>query len=239
MSAGHDDRFRDDAAAWLLGALPEQEAAAFTAHLETCAACRSEVEELRAAVEVLPTAVPVVAPPAELRDRIMSVVEAEAEVLRAAGPTADRPARAARRPRWFAGLRPAFAVAAASIALVAAGAGFGIGRLGGGVETRTVTAQVAAESGRATLRLRDGDGRLEVRGLPAPPAGRVYQVWLLPEGEGAAPRPTTTLFSVTRDGRGAAEVPDVGDAQAVLVSDEPVGGSSAPTGEVVITAPLA
>jgi hypothetical protein len=34
-------------------------------------------------------------------------------------------------------------------------------------------------------------------------------------------------------------VPDVEGAAAVLVSDEPEGGSRAPTGEVVITAPLA
>ncbi len=236
MSAGHDDRFRDDAAASVLGALPEPEAAAFAAHLETCAACRAEVDGLRAAADLLPTAVPVLSPPPELRDRIMAVVEAEAEVLHAAGPSADRPAPAARRPRWLRALRPAFAAAAA--ALVLAGAGFGLGRLGGGEEERTIVAQVAAPGGQATLRLREGEGRLEVRGLPAPPEGRVYQVWLLPEGEGAAPRPTTTLFSVTRDGRGAAEVPDVEDAQAVLVSDEPVGGSSAPTGDVVITAPL-
>jgi len=243
----HADRFREDAAAWVLGALPDDEARAFAAHLDGCPACRAEVEELRAAADTLPTLVPSVAPPPELRDRIMAVVEAEAEVLRAAGSAADRPARG-RRPRWLpgrgalgalGGLRPALAAAAVALLLAGLAGGFGLAQLGGdGDEVRTVRAQVTAPGAQATLRVRDeGGGRLEVRGLPAPPEGRVYQVWLLPEGS-ETPRPTTSLFTVTSDGRAAAPVPDVSGAQAVLVSDEPPGGSSTPTGSVVITAPL-
>jgi len=236
----HADRFREDAAAWVLGALPDDEARAFAAHLDGCPACRAEVEELRGAADALPTLVPSVAPPPELRDRIMAVVEAEAEVLRAAGPAADRPARS-RRPRWLAGLggfRPALAAAAVALLLAGLAGGFGLAQLGGGDDERTVRAQVTAPGAQATLRVRDdGGGRLEVRGLPAPPEGRIYQVWLLPEGS-ETPRPTTSLFSVTSDGRAAAPVPDVSGAQAVLVSDEPPGGSTAPTGSVVITAPL-
>jgi anti-sigma-K factor RskA len=238
VSAGHDDRFRDDAAAWVLGALPEEEAATFAAHLEGCAACRAEVDHLRAAADALPASVPAVPPPPELKDRIMAVVAAEAEVLRAAGPAADRPAPAPRRRRWLPSLRPATVGFAVALLVAGLAAGLGLSRLAGGDDARVVRAQVSAPGAQATLRVEDGDGRLEVRGLPAPPEGRIYQVWLLRDGEDA-PQPTTTLFSVTDGGRGAAEVPDVEGVEAVLVSAEPLGGSAAPTTTPIITAPLA
>ena len=44
---------------------------------------------------MLPVAVPPVSPPKELKSRVMSVVESEAELLQAAGSEADRPARPA------------------------------------------------------------------------------------------------------------------------------------------------
>jgi hypothetical protein len=70
--------------------------------------------------------------------------------------------------------------------------------------------------------------------MPAPPEGRVYQVWVLPEGADA-PRPTQALFTPRRDGSAAAAVPTVDGVQAVLVTDEPAGGSPAPTREPVLT----
>ena len=85
MSCEH----RDDAAAWVLGALPEDEERRFAAHLETCDVCRAEVAELQTVADTLPLAAPQVAPPPELKQRIMSAVRAEAAVLEAAGPQAD------------------------------------------------------------------------------------------------------------------------------------------------------
>ena len=43
------------------------------------------------------------------------------------------------------------------------------------------------------------------RGLPAPPSGRVYQVWL--KRDGHAPEPTAALFMPSRDGAATASVP--------------------------------
>src|SRR6185503_1310666 len=79
--------------AWVLGALPEDEQRRFAAHLETCEICRREVAELQMVADTLPLAAVQVAPPPELKDRIMSSVRAEAEVLRASGPEADVVAR--------------------------------------------------------------------------------------------------------------------------------------------------
>ncbi|MEA2293327.1 MAG: putative zinc-finger, partial [Solirubrobacteraceae bacterium] len=52
--SGHDERWTDAAAVYLLHAMPDAEAAAFEAHLETCAACRAEVDDLRVAADALP-----------------------------------------------------------------------------------------------------------------------------------------------------------------------------------------
>jgi anti-sigma factor RsiW len=54
---GHD-RFKDASGAYVLGALPADEAAAFEAHLAECRVCRREVEELAQAVELLRRATP-------------------------------------------------------------------------------------------------------------------------------------------------------------------------------------
>jgi len=111
MSCAHVE----DVGAWVLGALPAGQAERFAAHLPGCAVCRREVAELQMVADTLPLVAEQVAPPPELKDRIMSVVRAEADVLGAAGPEADaiaapavaeeparpaRPAAARERPWW-------------------------------------------------------------------------------------------------------------------------------------------
>jgi hypothetical protein len=74
--------------------------------------------------------------------------------------------------------------------------------------------------------------------MPAPAVGRVYEVWL-DHGEGTAPQPTDALFSVSRAGRASVDVPgDLDGVKAVLVTDEPAGGSRVPSGAPVIAATL-
>jgi anti-sigma-K factor RskA/putative zinc finger protein len=80
---------RDDVGAWVLGALPEDEHERFAAHLAGCEECRGEVAELQMVADTLPLAAPQVAPPPELKERLMTAVRAEAAVLHAAGPEAD------------------------------------------------------------------------------------------------------------------------------------------------------
>jgi anti-sigma-K factor RskA len=232
---------RDDAGAWVLGALPEDDARLYARHLETCAACRLEVDDLRAVVDVLPLAAPQHVPPPELRDRIMRVVDAEAELLRAAGPEADLPPQPQRGSRrgplaWLGGLGPALA-AGMACALIAVGVVVGIvasGSGGGGVREFRAAAPPGA---RAALHV-DGDrGELHLSKMPPPPAGRVYQVWIV-RGNGG-PTPTHTLFTVARDGHAKVAIDEpLDEARQVMVSDEPDGGSASPTGKVVVDARL-
>jgi anti-sigma factor RsiW len=223
MTAQDHDRWGDSVAAWVLGALPEQERIAFESHLASCAICRDEEAELRLAASALPGTVAQVAPDPALRDRIMRVVEAEAELLAAAGPAADRPAprRSWRLPR----LVPAGLVAAALAA------GVVVTVLGD--DTTTVPAQVVASGGTARVEISGDSARLVAAGLPAPPAGRVYQVWLQ---RGTRVEPTDALFSVTRDGRASVALPDVDGVDKVMVTDEPRQGSERPTGKLLLSA---
>jgi anti-sigma-K factor RskA len=236
----------DTVAAYLLGALPDEERREFEAHLVGCSLCRQDVAELRAASDALLRAAAPVPPPPQLRERVMSQVRAEAELLSAAGPAADRP-RAARRRVLGLGFSRPLALAGALAALaIGVAVGFGIGNATNGertrtvVQVRTVQAKVdaaAAPRGNATIVVRDGAATLRVTGLPAPPQGKVYEVWLLRRGA-AAPSPTDALFSVSQRGSGRVALPSVRGIQTVLVTAEPDGGSSAPTSQPFISASL-
>jgi len=218
-----------DVASYVLGSLPGEERASFERHLATCSACRRDVGELQVVADALPLAAEQVAPPPELKDRIMAVVRAEA-------PAAEPVPRRARAPWWRRinlRLTP-LAAAAAAVLLLAIGAGGAL--LLSRSSATTVPAQArfaSAPAARANLEVRDGRARLKVSEMPPPPAGKVYEVWLKPPA--GAPAPTDALFSPTRDGSASVDVPgQVSSGDQVLVTAEPDGGSSAPTSEPVI-----
>jgi anti-sigma factor RsiW len=251
MSCGHVE----DVGAWVLGALPAPEAERFAAHLPGCAVCRREVAELQMVADTLPLVAEQVAPPPELKDRIMTAVRAEAAVREEADavavpavaeepPRPARPDRGRERPWWrrpLLALRPVPAAFAAA-ALIALGVAGGVLVSGdGGPSARTVQASVALPTdpaARAALTVAGERATLSVRDFPSPPSGRVYQVWLLRRGR-TAPEPTDALFDV-RGGRATVDVPGgVRGVDKVLVTDEPNGGSAAPTRDPVVIAQAA
>jgi anti-sigma-K factor RskA len=225
-------RWEESLGAYALGALPDDESREVEEHLRDCAACRRELAELRVAVDALPATALLVEPPPELRRRIMDVVESEAELLHAAGAGADRPRARRRGPRaWFP--RPVAATLAAAAVL---GAGIGVGAAlftgGSGPGARTVEAQrTPSTTTAAYLRLVDGRANLVVRGMPPPPPGRVYEVWVERPGAGA-PTPAGAMFALRA---GTVALPRrIGHGERVLVTAEPRGGSPTPTSDPVI-----
>jgi anti-sigma-K factor RskA len=236
---------RETAAAYVLGALPEDEHERFVAHLAGCDDCRESVAALQVAADALPLAAVQVGPPPELKDRIMSVIRTEAELLGAAEARGDAPVAAAEpvpaRRRWWRrpalALRPLSAAAGAAV-LIAVGVVGGI-VLSGGDDTRTVQGTVlvaSAPKARAALELSDKASKLTVSGMPPPPTGKVYQVWLKRPAQD--PTPTTALFRVDARGRADIEIQRGGlkGIEQVLVTAEPDGGSMAPTSNPVIAA---
>jgi hypothetical protein len=236
--------YREEIGAYLLGALTDLERQAFERHLETCAECRYEIEQLRPVADALPRSVEQVEPPASLKTSLMEIVEREAreaaagegEQTWAAPPARSRPPL--RERLRLPSLRPAFALAALLLGLVA---GFGVAQLGGDDGGRTVVATVDQSripQGTGNLRV-EGDGEdgaiLRVNGMPEPGGARVYQAWVQRDGM-IIPQPT---FEVGPDGSGAVAVPeDLSDAQAVLVTREQRGGATAPSEQPILSVPL-
>jgi hypothetical protein len=109
---------------------------------------------------------------------------------------------------------------------------------GSAAPERAVTAQVAATVAGAHASLRRVAGRAElvVSDMPQPPQGRIYEVWL---NRADGPRPTDALFSVTSRGSGSVNVPgSLRGVTEVMVTSEPLGGSSSPTGPPLLLIPL-
>jgi hypothetical protein len=98
--------------------------------------------------------------------------------------------------------------------------------------TRVTNGHVAIVGAHASLHQAGGHSELLVAGMPQPTPGKIYEIWL---SRGAAPQPTDALFGVTRYGRGAVAVPgSLHGVKEVLVTSEPLGGSSHPTSTPLI-----
>lgn len=228
-------KLHEDVGAYLLGALEGPERERFERHLADCPLCREEVERLRPAVDALPRSVEPLVAPRRLKGALLNAVREEAG-----------PATAGRRPRrkWSFGIpriTPVVAWGSAAFLLfVGLASGFGLAKLTSGDDTRTIAASVQSRELRdanGSLSVPDKGGAgavLHVSGLPSLP-GRVYQAWVLRDGE-MVPQPT---FEVGRDGVGVLALPDdLKGATAVLITREPRGGSRTPSERPVMTVRL-
>lgn len=221
-----------DVAAYALGALDPGEVQQFRAHLETCAACREELADLRQVVDLLPMGVPQHAVPRRVRRRVLASVRNDARKTAQGDVPSWRLAIADRLPRPALAIAGLLAVAAIVV---------------GGIElsksstssppSRVYQAKVIGERGSAKVNVTGGHAQLIVRDFSPPPPGKIYEVWLSRAGQ--KPTPTGVLFSVTASGDSDVDVPQsVHGVQALLVTPEPAGGSSAPTHTPVINAKL-
>lgn len=219
-----------DVAAYVLGALEPAEAEEFRHHLESCAVCRDEVAAFGQVIDVLPMAAPQQKAPPELRRRIMRNVRAQPHSrARRASPLWPLWERLVSRPVLATGL-------AAAVAALAIVGGIELGSTGPG-PAKIIRAAVTGVPGSAQLRISGGRAELIVSHLPAPPAGRIYEVWVKRPGQ--PPAPTRALFSVTASGAADVGVPgSLHGVNTVMVTQEPVGGSLVPTHPPVIVARL-
>ena len=241
--------------AYALDALTPDEARAFEEHLATCESCRDEVRSLREAASAL--AEPVAdAPPARLRDNVLAGISQVRPLPPVGGTLADdeaptgitttQPDELAARRRRRA---PAWLVAvAAALALLAGGAvvrsvqlsqqldsvtasGADIAQIVTAPDATTSTAQVSG-GGRAAVVSSESLGRavLVTDGMPAAPAGKVWQVWYI--GDDGAP--SSAGFVPDGQRTAVALQGDLGTAGAVGVTLEPAGGSRQPTTKPVV-----
>ena len=89
---------------------------------------------------------------------------------------------------------------------------------------KIIHATVRGSTATAEVRINGGRADLVVHHLPAPRAGRIYEVWL--ERPNSAPAPTSALFSVTAGGAADVGIPGgLRGVSKILVTEESAGGS--------------
>ncbi len=231
MSGGHE-RWHEDVAAYLLGALEPAEAAELERHLEGCERCRSEVRWLTPAVESLPESVARHEPPPRLRERLMAEVRADAHGARAAAAGAGR----RRLPAWLRGQgahrwRPLAGMAAIALVLVAL-AGYEIGSDGAGGQPHSTISAGHAPGVTAKVERSGEEGELRLANVEALPEGHVLEAWVQREGE---VEPIEALFAPDREGNASTTIADMEGVEIVMVTSEPSGGSREPTSAPIVT----
>lgn len=242
--------------AYALGAVPPEEGAHIEEHLSDCLACWEHLSESQRAAALLALAVPLEEPCESLRQRIIAQARRESE------PAPETVPRRWRLPRLVALGATVVAVAAVGVlswSLVETrnlrsdyddiqqqatvnGQQVSLTRNIVGLLMRPdverqamVTSGIAAGATAYYMWTRDGKlGAIVCHGLPNPPEGKVYQVWLSYD-QGPVNGGTFTAWQeqcqhvVSLEGSWPA---------AVGVSVEPEGGSASPSGEMVISASL-
>ena len=221
----------EDAAGYVLSALPDHEAEAYRYHLGDCQVCAAKVDELGFVSHALLSGVPQLTSPPEIRDRVMFVVRSESELLRATGAAADRPSAKPSRRFSFAGMRPALAGSLAAVLLVL---GLGAGALLRSDDSCTTRSAALSPTGaKADLEVCEGSARLALTGMQAPPEGRIYELWLDDPRDRQGPV-AAGLFSV-RNGRASVDVGKLQGPRTVLVTHEPQpNGSEIPTRRPIV-----
>lgn len=154
-------------------------------------------------------------------------------------------ARGRRDRRRFGGVRGWVAAAAAAAVIALGGVGVGVYVAGqndpvnqvlqaGDVRQATVNVN---GGGTATVSISSSKNAMVVRmnGVPAPPAGRVYQMWLIPK-DGSDPVSPGTMDAQALSH--PAVVSGISGAASIGITVEPVGGSKKPTLPTVAAAPL-
>jgi anti-sigma-K factor RskA len=220
MSETGHEHWRDEIAAYLVGALDPGEAAELERHVAGCPDCQADLRHLRPAVDLLPESVERVEPPPRLRAEILGRARAEASHA-AANPERQMPFS---RRRWFTGWRPAAGLAAVAL-VVAALAGYAVRGGDSGDQTTTVVAG-KAPAVTAQLEMEGESATMHLANVREMPEDRVLEAWVQRDGEVER---AGDLFVPDDAGRATATIPDMDGVEAVMVTAEPEGGSEAPT----------
>ena len=248
MSPMDDRSFEDLKEAYALGALPDDERATVEAYLALHPERQAEIDDMVGIAGLLALAPPEQEPPADLRRRLMQVVESES----VQPEVAERPT-----PSWFGWLGGFRNVALGAAAVLLVGLlswnvllQGDVQELRGQVEaarsarsaneaqqTRDIAlgGTWAEQGARAEVTaLKDDRAILVVEDMPSMPDDRTGQVWVIrdekPEPSGLLePSGNMAATAITANLRGA---------DAIAVTVEPAGGSDEPTSDPVLVQEL-
>ncbi|MFL5899215.1 MAG: anti-sigma factor domain-containing protein [Solirubrobacterales bacterium] len=234
MSGGDHNRWSEDVAAYMLGALEPGEAAELERHLEGCEHCQAEIGWFEAAVQTLPESVERQEPPPQLREGLMGAVRADARQARGASGAEQHGRLAGWLREGFGsrGLRLTAGFALVALA-VAAVAGYEIGK-GGSGEAGGASTIVSRQAGGVTVKMvsEGSGGTLRLANVDQLPPNRVLEAWVRREGK---VEPVPALFVPDREGRASTTIADMSGVDTVMVTEEPPGGSEEPTSPAIAT----
>jgi anti-sigma-K factor RskA len=230
-------------AGYTLDALDPEERRAYEAHLPGCERCQEELAASLETTEALAVAASGPEPSADLWKRILAEVRAEPPQV--VVPFEPRRRRAV----------PVLAAAAAIAAVIVIGIGLWASTLSSELDdTRAAlareraTAEVLVDPAARTVSLQAGRGRLVVDpqgqavlvldGLDPAPAGKTYEIWIVPGGDIALAN-RAGLFP----GRDGTEIEGldgiVRNGDVIAVTMEKAGGVDAPsTAPIVASEPV-
>jgi anti-sigma-K factor RskA len=235
-----DETLQDDAGLYVMRMLPPEEAAAFEKRMAMDAELRAFVNDLEHASGYLAHAAPTVAPPPDLKQRILSDIRHEVRVV---------PMSMSSRSTWVPWAIAAGLAIAAVMGWQQAGfyrdqshaQGIALADLRNrdalaSVRIATLNSQVTAYQKALAVVIFDAEqqrGVVNVN-IPKPAANKDYQLWVIP----AAGKPVSGgLVPVGDDGLARVSfkpTQPVKDIGAFAISVEPAGGSEQPAGEVIM-----
>jgi anti-sigma-K factor RskA len=244
MAEVHEE-LRELIAAYALGAVSGEEAERVREHLSACDDCRDEANALAETAASLSLAVEPERLPEGFVERVMARVavpdspeESADESPARLAAVAERPS-ARRRERARPRLVHVLAYAALALGIAILAANLWTLQRESQRERRLLEAIVRYEGmwlrgeGEAAGRMvgtRDG-GLFVASGLPEPPSGHTYQLWLI---DASGPRSGGTFEA--SDGVSVVRTDEsLEDVEGVAVTIEPVGGSRSPTSDPIIS----
>jgi anti-sigma-K factor RskA len=231
-------------AAYVLGTLEPDDARRVDEHLPACWLCRQELDELAGVADVLAFSVPAAEPSPEVKERLMRRVRASLPPdrqapARPAGPPARQRALL-RVPAWgWAGLGLVLVLLASNLALWVRLQRLETITAPGGMRAVALAAAPAVPqaTGFVVIGADGRNGALVVDRLPPLAAGQEYQVWLQRDGQQTSGGVFTTDESGYRGLRLEAPL-SLFEYSRLGITIEPTGGSTQPTGTLVLGGPL-
>lgn len=229
------EEFEDLSGAYAIGALPDDEHARASAHLDTCEK-HPQVRELMAVAGSLALAAPAVDPPPALKSRLMDAVRAEAR------PSVEAAREESRRgglfdaiKGWFGNARLGYGLAAAMTVLVVGLLAWNVSLQDDDGGASAVVVQMTGQvTGEVVYLPEKKIAVMDLHGLEELPSDKVYEVWALQDGQAT---PLGVIFPANGSVNASMQFDATGyDTIAVTIEDAP--GADQPTTDPITAGEL-
>ncbi|MBJ7458139.1 MAG: anti-sigma factor [Thermoleophilaceae bacterium] len=228
-----DESLRDDAAAYVLGAMSELERAAFRVKMMRDCELGRYVDSLELVGDAMLASSPALVAPPALGASIMAQAQRDLDAREILESPRGAPAakRSSFGSRAFRPVALALSLLVVGLGAFAIGGGFGPEQAAAPL-TATFSAP-SAPSMSGEVEATDGGAVVTVGGMEPELGGDVYQLWVQHDDTVyAAP-----VFSVSNDGSGHAFINrELASGDTVMITREPAGGSKEPTGDALAAA---